>query len=52
MPYSVLMYKLYCVDQYETFLTQFALNLNGTFPGTVSVIDLAGSGIHLMLMYP
>ena len=33
------------------FLTHFALNLNGTFPGTVSVIDLAGSGRHLM-MYP
>ena len=34
------------------FLTQFALNLNGSFSGTVSAIDLAGSGIHLKIIYP
>ena len=46
MQYSVL-YQLY-----EMFLSYCALYLNGTDPGTVSAIDLARSGRHLMLMYP
>ena len=42
---------LYCVEQYETFSNQFALYLNVTCPDTVSDVNLAGSGRHLM-MYP
>ena len=35
----------------ETFLNYWALYLNGTGSDTVSVINLAGFGRHLM-MYP
>ena len=51
MPYSVL-YQLYCVERYEMFSNQCALYSNGTCPDTVSEVNLAGSGRHLMLMYP